>query len=289
MMERWHKRQNWEDRTVLSTEEKRCFMVPTKYGPVQFNFIMDRVDRDGAGNIVVVDYKSNMVPFTFDEMRTVPQPRLYGMSARLQFQDAPQLWVEFDFLRHEPIAVLSKPTDNKATWEWLIRVVENIFESDGTKETINKNCIYCPRKHECATLQKHILGGGPLSLSDPQSAAQRRMDLANAQKAIKKMIEELDVQLVAYLEAEGAAEMELGNLELKMSAGRRRHADGQMVAKIVGADIYAKYADIPIGKLETLLKEEDLTPDQVTAAQNQIEWRFNRVGLKVNEKGPIEE
>lgn len=289
MMKRWYKRQDWDGVTIVSTESKESILLPTSAGEIPFNFIMDRLDQTDDGAMVAVDYKSNWVPMTFDDLRSSPQPQLYGMVARMKHPDAPEIWVRFDFLRHDPIGVKVTKEDNRNTWEFLKRTAEEIIASDGTTETINKDCVWCVRQHTCQTIAANIEGGGVMSYaSDIPAAAKRHHELTIAQKVIKKMLDDVDGIITAHMEHEGMAEFDTDEVSVSLSAGRRRAVDGQIVAKIVGADVYAKYADIGIGKLETLIKEEPLTPEQATAVENNIEWRFNRVGVKVKPKGPID-
>jgi putative RecB family exonuclease len=289
MMKGWHKRQDWTGVTVLSTEKKQTVQLPTSVGSIPLNFIFDRLDQLEDGSIRVVDYKSNFIPMTFEDLRSLPQPQVYGMAARLMYPDAPEIWVQFDFLRHDPISVKVEREENRATWEYLKATAERIIASDGTEEQINKECVWCVRKHECATLERHIKGGGVLAQANNiDTAVSRRGALADAQKALKVMIEELDDIITMHMEHSGMTEFETPDCEVALSSSRRREVDGQIVAKLVGSDVYAKYADIKIGKLEELVKNENLSVDQATAVENQIQWRHNRVGIKVKPKGPID-
>lgn len=57
MLKNWYARQDWEGRTVLSTEVKSHFDIKTSNRTVPVNFIMDRVDRLDSGDLDCVDYK----------------------------------------------------------------------------------------------------------------------------------------------------------------------------------------------------------------------------------------
>lgn len=290
MMKRWHKRQDWEDREVISTEVKESIMIPTSVGEIPFNFIIDRLDRVlSTRGIEVVDYKSNWVPMTYDDLRTSPQPQFYGMVARLKFPDAEDIWVKFDFLRHDPIGIKVSKADNRQAWNFLRQTAERIIASDGTVETINKDCVWCVRQHSCEAMTRNIAGGGIMAVaSDIGAAAKRHHELTVAQKVIKKMLDDVDGIITSHMEHEGMTEFDTQEVHVELSSGRRRAVDGQLVAKIVGGEIYGKYADIGIGKLETMIKDEPLTPEQVTAIESNIEWRFNRVGVRVKPIGPID-
>lgn len=285
----WFRRQNWQGVTVLSTEKKQSIQIPTSIGQIEFNFIFDRLDQLDDGTIRVVDYKSNAIPMTYDDLRATPQPQVYGMAARILFPEAPQVWVEFDFLRHDPIGIKVTRKENRATWEFIKATAERIIASDGTQETVNSTCVWCPRKGECDALKRHIEGGGFLGPAmDLDVVAARRAELDNAQRAIKKLIEEYDSTLTGYMQAEGSTELETSDgTKITLSSSRRREVDPQIVARVVGPEIFAKYGDIKIGKLESLIKDESLSPDQATALQNAVHWRHNRPGVKVKPRGPL--
>ena len=291
MMKRWHDRQDWTDVLVLSTEVKESVLIPTSIGDIPFNFIMDRVDlNERTGAVTVVDYKSNWVPMTFDDLRSLPQPQLYGMVARLRYPEAEEIWVKFDFLRHDPIGIKVSKEDNRNAWEWLKRTAEEIIASDGLTERLNKNCVWCVRSHTCATMKANLEGGGIMAVAhDIPSAARRHLELSIAQKVLKTQMEEIDAIITNHMEHEGLTEFETNDMVVKLSSGRRRQVDSQIVGKIVGADTFLKYGDIGITKVEKMIKDEPLTPEQVTAIENNISWRFNKVGVKVTGKGPLTE
>lgn len=290
MMKRWHKRQEWTDILVLSTEVKECIMVPTSIGEIPFNFIIDRLDmNERTGAVIVVDYKSNWVPMTFDDLRQLPQPQLYGMVARMKFPEAEEIWVKFDFLRHDAVGIKVSKEDNRNAWEFLKGTAEQIIADDGTTERLNKDCVWCVRSHVCEAMQANISGGGVMSVAaDIPSAARRHHELTVAQKVIKKQLEDVDGILTSHMEHEGMAEFDTDEVSVSLSAGRRRQVDGPIVAKIVGAETFAKYAVIGVGKVEDMIKNEPLTPEQTTAIEQNIHWRFNRVGVKVKPKGPLD-
>src|SRR3954467_5007859 len=59
MLKAWHKRTDFSQFTVVSTEVKTSFPVPTTIGPLPFNYIWDRFDQIGPREYRVVDYKTN--------------------------------------------------------------------------------------------------------------------------------------------------------------------------------------------------------------------------------------
>jgi len=85
---KWVERQDWTGRTVLTTEVKKYFEVPTSIGPIPFNYIMDRMDRMDDGDIEVVDYKTVMAPVQPDDLKKRIQPRAYALAAQIEHPDA---------------------------------------------------------------------------------------------------------------------------------------------------------------------------------------------------------
>lgn len=198
MLKTWFDRQDWAGRTVLEAEKKNHFMLPVPGGQVKFNYLFDRLDQHDDGDIEVVDYKTSGFPVTFDDLRAKIQPRCYALAAQIAYPEAPNVWVTFDMLRFDPVGVKFTKEQNADTFRYLKRLAERIWNDDGTKETLNDECRFCVRRHECRALRKHVNAGGPLTLNDPHEAADRRAELYAAKGAIEKLLRDVDDYLLDY-------------------------------------------------------------------------------------------
>jgi hypothetical protein len=295
MLRKWHKRTKWDGVTVLSTEQKQSIEVPVTMpdgsaSTVTFNFIIDRLDQLDDGSIRVVDYKSQMVPMTYEDLRSKPQPTLYGMLAKMHYPQAPVIWVQFDFLRHDAIGVRMTDAEHAVAWQWLKTKAQQVIDSDGTQETLNLECGWCARKGSCTAL-RNIVGADPLygmsADGDLAGLAEMRVQLAGAKKAIESLYEEATDLLVSRLAHEGVQELETDQYTIKVKSNRRRSVDGPVAARIAGADVYARYSKITLKDYELMIARENFTPDQATALQQLIQMRHTGSTLEVKPKGPV--
>jgi RecB family exonuclease len=288
MMKRWHERQDWTGITVISTEKKQTFNLPTSQGVIPFTFIFDRLDMAEDGTVTVVDYKSNMVPFNVDELRGNLQARIYGMAVRILYPDAPAVWVKFDFLRHEPVAVKYTPAENRETWDFLKGQAELVLTSNGTEEVINDKCRWCIRRHTCDTLMAHVAAGGPQSITSLEDAAERRYRYYAAKKALEDMVAEMDEFITDQMEEEGITELSTPQYDISLGASRRREANGPIIHKVMG-DRMEPYIKINVGDVDRMLVEQEASPEEIQLVRDSVQKKFGRVTVKVKPKSNPEE
>lgn len=276
--------------TVVSTEKKQTFDIPSNEGKVPFTFILDRLDVKDDGRIVrVKDYKSNFVALTSGELRHNLQARCYAVAAAFMYPEAEEIWVVFDFLRHESIGVRFERHEIRATWEYLVATTNEILASDGTKEVVNDKCRWCIRRFECDELNKHIFVGGPMKTSDLGQLAMQRYRLHSAKKALEDMIADVDEALTDVMEDEGVTQLDTVEAEVLLHAGKRRVVNTQQVANAVGPELVIKYAKLGVGAMDEMLAHEKLTPEEMTAARGSVTQAFNRPSIKVKPKSALQE
>lgn len=258
----WLHRQIWAGRTVLSTETKENFMLPTSIGRIPVNFIWDRCDEMADGTIEIVDYKTNVAPLTHEELQHNVQARLYGLAAQIKFPAAEMIWVTFDYLRHQPVGVRFTKDQNAETYRYMRRLAERIIVSDGSVETLNDQCKWCVRRHECRKLKEHVHVGGILGITDPVVAADRRRELDAAAQALKVMIEELDQVILAHMDDIEEAEFATDTTEVRLDISSRRHIDDRLAADVLGGDIMARYGGLTMASIDALFKGKEITDAQ---------------------------
>ena len=287
LMKKWLARQDWSGRTVLSTEEKKNFLVKTSAGDIPFNYIMDRVDRLDSGDIEVVDYKSLSQPVSPDKLRQKIQARIYALAAQLEHPDAPRIWVTFDMLRYEPVGVVFTKEENRETWKYLHALAERIIADSSPKEQLGNGCRFCIRKSACESLTKHAVAGGVLGISDPAAAAAKRFQLAAAQGAIKALIEELDTFIIDHCRNEDSISFDTDDYEVVLAPSARRQVDPSAVADIIGPALMARYGNLSISSVDTMLKGNDLTDEQKSQLKQSIRKVYSDASVKVTERSPF--
>lgn len=261
---RWARRQVWIGKTVLSTESKENFKLPTSIGEIPVNFIWDRCDRLADGSIEIVDYKTNVVALTHEQLEHNVQARLYGLAAQLKFPTVDMIWVTFDYLRHQPVGIRFTKDQNAETWRYMRRLAERIIVSDGGTETLNDQCKWCVRRHACSKLKDHVNAGGILGITDPMVAADKRAELDSARQALEVMISELDKVILDHMDTLEEASFATDTTKVRLDISSRRQVDDRLASDVLGGDLMAKYGGLTMASIDELLKPKstELTDEQ---------------------------
>lgn len=284
----WVKRQDFSDREVLFAETKLSIEIPSSIGMIPFNFIWDRCDRLPNGDVEVIDYKSYIRPVSSDGLKVKVQPRSYAMAAQRFFPDAKRIWVTFDLIRYEPVGIVFTKAENEAAWEYVCAVAERVIADDGTEENLNPDCRYCIRRFECETLNKHVAAGGPLGITDAHEAADRRLKLDSASKAITAMLEELDDVIMGYCEEQQVTSFETDTSVVRITAQRRREVDAKMAARVIGDKAVVSHTGkLAMGEVEKLLKGKDLDDEQKLALRQLIRSKVGAASVKTEPKSAL--
>lgn len=259
---------------VLSVESKNFFQVPAGVrgddGVVReekftVNYIMDRIERIGPGEYKVVDYKSQWVPLTYDQLKDKIQARLYALAVQIVYKDAERIWVEFDFLRHDAVSVVFTKKDNADTWRMLKRSVQRVIDTSDEEaekaETINSECGWCVKKATCKALASNVDVGGLLSLS-VEEAAERFVRISQQVKALKQLETELSDLLLKQLMAAATIDLDLDEVRIQFKRSQRRNIDQATVAQILGPELFAEVGSLTLGKLDELRASGRLTQNQ---------------------------
>jgi RecB family exonuclease len=287
LLQNWLARQNWEGRTILCVEEKKSFQLPTSVGPIQFNFIMDRMDQLSDGSIEVIDEKTLSRPLQPEDLKRKLQARIYALAAQLEFPDVERIWVTFDMLRYDPIGIVFTKEENRATWLFLRRLAEQIIASDGTEETINETCRWCIRKTICTALQTHAAAGGTLGITNTVDAAERLYRLTNQVGGLKAEMVELEKIIIGTMREEDLEMIETDKLEVSVTISGRRSMDAERLRTVVGDDIVAKYGNITVGAVEQILKNEPLDPAKKSLIRQLYKTTYGEPSVKFKAKDPF--
>lgn len=260
---RWYHRDDQEayfrSVKILSLESKLQHPLPVvidgKKDTRPFNYIMDRVDRIAPNHYKVVDYKSNRVALTEQQLRKKRQARYYALMIQIQHKDAEKIEVEFDFLRHRPVKVEFTRDDNVETWRELRRATQRIIDTPDTRlpETLNPNCGWCVRKADCKTLQKNIAVGGIMS-KNVDDLTRIYASITDQQKAQKALLDQIEMMLLTHAAENDELDFETENANVTVVAPTRRKVNVQWVASVLGADV-SEYANFTVTTVDKLMKK----------------------------------
>lgn len=293
MLVDWFERTHPITHEVLSVEVKESFPIPAPddSDPIPFNYIWDRCDRLPNGDIEVVDYKTSVMPVNPDDLRNHIQARTYSLAARIKYPQVDRIWVSLDMLRYDKVGVAFKKSDDAETWKYLKNVLDRIWreDEDNPTETLNPNCRWCIRAHNCDTLMEHAKAGGPLSISDPEEAANKRAKLDYAKTALENMIDELDEFLAEHMEKNQLTEgFSTDETVVSFYTRRRRNLDSRRAAKILGPDVMEERGNLRMSDFDELMDSDELTEDQKRELKGLVSYKYSNPSIKTEPTASIE-
>lgn len=206
---------------------------------------IDRVDRVDDETVAVVDYKTNRLIFTREEVDSDLQLTVYLMAARELWPWARKVRLVFHLLRHG-IQMQTERTEEQvqAARDYVISLGRQTESATEYPARLNANCVYCDHRGQCAAYRDAVAGRVEVVKSSPEdleSVAREREQVARLAKILYARKSELEEILKAHLEDRDT--LELAGMVYQMSR--------------------ATQASYPVGPtLEVLREAAGLQPDQ---------------------------
>ena len=307
----WRERTDLSGVEVLSVEEKRRTPVPswnydkTKNADVNWaennaavvplTYIWDRADRyvhpiSGLTHVRIVDYKSQYLNLTENQLVAKLQCQIYAMVAMIYFKDERPdvIEVELDMLRYGPVTAKFSPEQCVETWRNVRKELQRILDTSKAdamrQRTLGPGCRYCPIAATCSELKRNVDGGGLMSLS-LEETIQLRVDLEAQMKTSKVLIEQADLMITAEAVELDMLEFSLGQWDIEMKSAARSKIPQEHVQKILGLELYAIYAPLTMAKYKQLMKSEgSITDEQKAQLSMAVERIFGDPKVKVTAK-----
>ncbi len=164
---------------------------------------IDRVDCVDDETVEVIDYKTNRLLFTREEVDTSLQMSLYHLAAKQLWPWAKKVRLTFHMLRHD-LRMRTERTPEQlqaavAYVETLGRMTEAATEFPAR---LNANCIYCDHRRQCPAYAEALKGTRDVvceDTSDLEVVAREREEVARLAKVLYARKEELERVLKAHL------------------------------------------------------------------------------------------
>lgn len=174
------------------------------------NGFIDRIDRVDARTVEVVDYKSNRLLFSRDELAGDLQVGVYALVARLLYPWAERVQLSFHMLRHGPTRQPTERTARElAGVQDYLRAVGARTERGPYPARLNPHCGTCDWREGCEAY-KAALAKKPalvaVSRENMEGLAEERERVAAIAKAAYARKEELDAVLRAAVGDRESAE-----------------------------------------------------------------------------------
>ena len=163
------------------------------------NGFIDRIDRVDSRTIEVVDFKTNRLLFSREELAADLQVGVYALVARLLYPWAEEVRLSFHMLRHGPFVQPTSRSQREldAVHEYL-RAIGARTERGPYPARLNRNCGTCDWRDGCETY-KAALAKVPslvkVTKENMEALAEERERVAAIAKAAYSRKEQLDAVL----------------------------------------------------------------------------------------------
>lgn len=248
---------------------------------------IDRVDRVGDETIAVVDYKTNRLIFTREEVDSDLQLTVYLMAARELWPWARKVRLVFHLLRHG-IQMETERTEEQvqAARDYIIALGRQTENATEYPARLSANCVYCDHRGQCAAYRDAVAGRVEVVKSSPEdleSVAREREQVARLAKILYARKAELEEILKAHLEDRDS--LELAGMVYQMSrATQASYPVGptlevlREVAGLSSDQARERLLVVDKGRLDALVK--DLGRDMDRAQHRMLKARLDAVAEK---------
>ena len=247
-------------RDVLAVEKKFELEVG------RFNVLgyIDRVDVVDDETIEVIDYKTNRVLFTRDEVDSSLQLSLYHFAARQLWPWAKKIGLTFHVLRHGVRMRTERTPEQLRVAGACVEMLGGMSEeTEAFPARLNAHCGWCEHRHACPAYADALKGKRQdicTNTNDLEQVAREREEVANLAKILYARKGELDKILKTHLEDHD--ELILAGVRYKMLNTAQLHypfeATLRVLAEATGLsheDLARRLATVDKKALDALLKE----------------------------------
>ena len=187
----------FQGETIVAVEQQFVF-EPDCLGEITILGYIDRIDRPSPNTISLIDYKTNRMLYTAEELKQSLQASIYIMAAKEMFPEAENFEMRFHMLRHGiQQRTFRTEQDLAEANEYVLLVNEQIRRIESGVEAsaaLNKFCPWCEYRHLCETYKDACENDHPLTLEDPndiQAVAEEYEDISARAKIMYARKEEL--------------------------------------------------------------------------------------------------
>lgn len=189
-----------DSRNILAVEREFNLQV----GEFLVNGYIDRIDKIDDETVEIIDYKSNRMLFSRDEVDSDLQMSVYGLVARELFPWAKTIRFAFHMLRHGVVQATERtPASLLDTKEYIVALGRRTEAKDATfPPKLNSNCAYCDARGRCDAYKNALAKGYEpvkVDIADLEAVSRERTRVHILAKAAYARKEELDRLIKARL------------------------------------------------------------------------------------------
>ena len=189
--------------SVLAVEEK----FELEIGGQTVVGVIDRVDKLDEDTVEVIDFKTNRLLFSRDDLATNLQISLYAIAAKRLWPWAKGIVLTFWMLRHDVKQRTTRTVgDLEAASAYVSTVAEQLKSATEYTPRPNPLCGYCEYRKRCPAYAEMLEGKHEFvaeDLEDLEQVAREREQVAALAKTLYRRKDELDKVLKAHLAEDG--------------------------------------------------------------------------------------
>ena len=187
-------------RQVLAIEKKFTIRIDGQFDVLGY---IDRVDRIDKDTVEIIDYKTNRMIFSRDELDSDLQMSVYGLAAFAMWPWVKHVKYRFDMIRHAMSLFTSRDdNDLDLSAAYIIALARRLAEQKDYPAQINPLCSWCDYRDDCAEYQKALKGHGLSHLvatDDIERICEERSSAAAVEKIAKGRKYEMDDLIKAHI------------------------------------------------------------------------------------------
>ncbi len=270
--------------TVVATELMMTFLLQEGENNTEQKFrgIIDRLDKEDEETFVINDYKTNkqLPPEEKEEYRE--QLTLYALGVQQKYGKyfkkikARLHYLHFDIvdereINEEILAPIREKYRQEVNEIELARFNYNMGVENAFPTKQNPFCKYCEYQSLCPLWQhlnygEELVNGGELGETTIQNLVDRYAQIARQSTELSKEKDSLKELLIAYADQKGFEQLFGKESKIWVAKGEiysvKDKADFQQFLAEHG--LLEAASDIPYYKINALVKEKKLTPDQIS-------------------------
>ncbi len=203
-----------DHRDVLAIEKE--FLLPV--GPFTVLGFIDRVNAIDDSSVEIVDYKTNRMLFTREEVDNSLQMSLYQLAAKRLWPWAKRFRLTFNMLRHD-VRIHTERTDEQleTAKEYVQALGVATENATDFPPRLNSNCVYCDHKADCPAYADALKGKRTVFAKDPsdlEMVGREREEVARLIKILYARKDELEAILKSQLKS--TDELSLAGVRYRM-------------------------------------------------------------------------
>ncbi len=148
---------------------------------------IDRIDQLDDDTIEIIDYKTNRMIFSREDVDQNLQMSIYTIALKSLYPDK-KIVCRFDMLRHGFSMHTQRSEEQLDAAVDYIKSVGNQLKTASTfPAKLNTNCIYCDHRQNCGVFQKALIGKQEFicdDLNDLDSVAKEYQEVSNLAKIL---------------------------------------------------------------------------------------------------------